>query len=107
MIIYNVTVKVLPQIADEWLRWMHEEHMPELLVTGLFTDYRLCRLLEQDESEGITFSAQYFSRNMEQYQRYLAEYAPLMRQKGYDRFGDKFIAFRTVMKVEFSGSDHS
>jgi len=100
MIIYNVTLKVNSAIAEEWLRWMKEEHMPELLQTGLFFESRLCRLLEQDESDGITYSAQYLCDSMEDYQDYLRKYAPEMREKGIKKFGDQFIAFRSVMRVE-------
>lgn len=99
MIIYNVTVKVSLDRADEWVLWMKEEHMPELMATGLFGDSRLSRLLEQDETEGITFSAQYFCRNLNDYRSYIEQYAPLMREKGLKRFGDKMIAFRSVMEV--------
>ena len=99
MIIYNVTIKVHPEITEAWLRWMKEEHMPDLQRTGLFTEYRLCRLLEQDESDGPTFSAQYFCDSLEDYQEYIRHHAEGMRQKGLKKFGDKFIAFRTVMQA--------
>lgn len=99
MIIYNVTIKVEPQIADEWVAWMKEEHIPELMNTGLFVDYRLNHLLEQEESEGVTYTAQYFCDSMEHYNNYISEHAPLMRERGIKRFGNKFIAFRTVMEV--------
>jgi hypothetical protein len=98
MIIYNVTVKVSLPRADEWVLWMKEEHMPELMATGLFLDSRLSRLLEQDETEGITFSAQYFCQNLEEYRTYIEQFAPLMREKGFRRFGDQMIAFRSVME---------
>lgn len=98
MIIYNVTIKVEHPIAKEWIQWMKEEHIPDLMNTGLFTGNRLCRLLEQDEEEGVTFSAQYFCRNMEDYQTYISDYAGEMRQKGFERFGNRFIAFRTIME---------
>src|SRR4051812_43707164 len=65
MIIYNVTVKVAHPIAAEWLRWMKDEHMPDILATGLFIESRLCRLLEQDETDGITYSAQYMCDSLE------------------------------------------
>ena len=100
MIIYNVTVKVDNDIAQNWVQWMKEEHIPELMKTGLFVDYRLCYLLEQDETEGKTYTAQYFCDNMEHYNTYINEHASKMRQKGFERFGNKFAAFRTVMKVE-------
>lgn len=99
MIIYNVTLKVQPEIVAEWLRWMKEEHMPELKRTGLFTDYRLCRLMEQDDSEGPTFCVQYFADSMEDYREYISHHAATMRDKGLKKFADKFIAFRTVMET--------
>ena len=100
MIIYNVTVKVDASTAKDWVQWMKHEHIPELMKTGLFVDYKLCRLLEQDETDGITYAAQYYCDNMEHYQTYINEYAQKMRDKGIEKFGGKFVAFRTVMKVE-------
>lgn len=99
MIVYNVTIKVQPDSVSEWIRWMKEEHIPELMRTGLFVDYRLCRLLEQDESDGTTFTAQYYCDSLEHYHSYIKEHAPAMREKGLQRFGNRFIAFRTVMEV--------
>lgn len=100
MIIYNVTVKVERAVAKDWLTWMKSEHIADLMKTGLFVDYRLCRILEQDETEGITYAVQYFCDNMEHYNTYINEHAQKMRDKGFERFGGKFIAFRTVMEVE-------
>ena len=99
MIVYNVTVKVEPGIADKWIQWMKAEHLNDMMNTGLFSDYRLCRLMEQDESEGVTFVIQYHSDSTENYQSYVQEHAPRMRKKSLDKFGNKFAAFRTVMEV--------
>ena len=99
MILYNVTIKVEQDSADEWAAWMAEEHMPDLLKTGLFTNYRLSRLLEQDETDGITFSAQYACRNIQQYNDYISHYAESMREKVMKKFAGKFVAFRSVMEV--------
>jgi len=99
MIIYNITLKVEADSAEDWVKWMKEEHMPELKATGLFTDYKLCRLLEQDELEGVTFVAQYFCNTMEDYNNYIDNHSQAMREKGFQRFGNKFVAFRTVMET--------
>lgn len=99
MIIYNVTIKVENTIAAEWLVWMKQEHIPELMKTGLFVDYRMCYLLDQDEKDGKTYTVQYFCDSLEHYDNYISEHAPKMRDKGFQRFGNHFIAFRTVMKV--------
>lgn len=98
MILYNVTVKVNHESAAEWLRWMREEHIPDLMETGLFIEAKVFRLLETDESDGLTYAAQYFCNSMEDYQVYIERHAAAMRAKGLEKFGDKFIAFRTVME---------
>jgi uncharacterized protein DUF4286 len=99
MIIYNVTLKVNNEVADAWVNWMKTEHMADLMNTGLFVDCRLCRLLEQDELEGVTYAAQYFCESIDQYNTYIDKYAQEMREKGFRLFGGKFVAFRTVMEV--------
>ncbi|RPE13749.1 DUF4286 family protein [Chitinophaga lutea] len=99
MIIYNVTVKVSVAIKDSWLEWMKQEHIPAILETGLFHDYRICRLLEQDDSDGPTYVIQFLTDTLENYYTYLQEHSPRFRQQSFDTFGDQFVAFRTVMQV--------
>jgi len=98
MIIYNVTVKVDNDVAAAWVEWMKSAHMADVMSTGLFVDCRLCRLLEQDETEGMTYTAQYFLTDMGQYEQYIALHSGNMREKGFKLFGGKFAAFRTVME---------
>ena len=98
--IYNVTVKVSAGIADGWLRWMLDEHMPALIATGCFTEYRLLRLLDmEDEAEGPTYAAQYYYNTPDDYATYIRDYATAMRDAGRDKWGDGFHAFRTTMEV--------
>jgi hypothetical protein len=99
MIAYNITIKLLPQIEKEWVAWQRNEHIPEMLASGCFTDYKLYRLLEQDESDGLTYIIQLFSSSLSQYQAYIDNYAGALRQKALDKWGNRFIAFRTVMQV--------
>ncbi|WP_341841965.1 DUF4286 family protein [Chitinophaga caseinilytica] len=99
MIIYNVTTKVTPEIHARWLQWMREEHIPTIIGTGFFHDYRMCRLLDQDDSDGPTYTVQYFADTLENYNTYIQEHAPRLRQQAFELFGDQFVAFRTVMQV--------
>ncbi len=98
MILYNVTIKINHDAEQEWLQWMKDEHMPELMQTGLFVDSKLFRLLDIDDTEGATYAAQYFCKNMEDYNNYISAYSAAMRAKGIEKFGDRFIAFRTIME---------
>lgn len=98
MLIYNVTLKVHPDIVSEWKAWMQQIHIPEMMATGLFVEYSFCKLLDQNEHEGTTFVVQYFCNSRGDYEQYLQNYAPEMRQKGIDKFGDKVLGFRTLME---------
>lgn len=99
MIIYNVTIQVETDIATDWLTWLKEEHIPEILATGCFHDATLLQLLEPQDEEGVTFAVQYKANTESDYQRYIEIHADTMRQKGLDTWGGRFIAFRSLMKV--------
>lgn len=99
MIIYNVTIKVHQSIKDAWLPWLQEEHIPGIIQTGCFTHATILRLLEIDDTEGPTYAVQYFAESKGLYNHYIENHAVAMRQKGFDKWGDKFIAFRSVMQV--------
>jgi hypothetical protein len=98
MILYNVTIQVDPSIQQEWLSWMKEEHIPEVMSTGCFTEYKFWELLDTEATSGPTYAAQYMATSKENYEAYNERFAPEMRKKGTDKWGDRFIAFRTVMK---------
>jgi uncharacterized protein DUF4286 len=97
-VLYNVTIKVSTPIKDEWLKWLQEEHVPEVIGTGCFTHANILRLLEVDDSEGPTYAVQYFAESKALYNKYISNYAPAMRQKSFDKWGDQFIAFRSAMQ---------
>src|ERR1043165_1842011 len=99
MLIYNVTTKVDWSIADEWLQWMQEIHMPEVTGTGCFQKYQLVRLLEVDDEEGPTYAAQYFAASKTAYDDYIKHYAPAFKKQITGKWGDKYIAFRSLMEV--------
>jgi Domain of unknown function (DUF4286) len=98
MILYNVTVKTDHAIAEEWLQWLQQEHIPDMISTGCFTHAKVLHLMEQDESDGITYAVQYFAENKSQYDKYIENFANSMRKKGMDKWGNKFISFRSVME---------
>ena len=99
MILYNVTVKVHSSIADAWLLWLKEEHVQDILKTECFTHYKILQILEIDNSEGPTYAVQYFAESKALYNRYIEKYSEDMKKKSYTKWGDKFIAFRTVMQI--------
>ncbi|MGB5362909.1 MAG: DUF4286 family protein [Aureibaculum sp.] len=99
MYIYNVTVNIDESIAQEWLTWMQESHIPEMLSTGKFFEAKMCQVMIEEEMGGITYSIQYTSESKEALEKYYEENSEDLRKKSQKIFGDKFVAFRTELKV--------
>ncbi|MGG9962032.1 DUF4286 family protein [Ferruginibacter sp. SUN106] len=99
MIVYNVTTKVAAAIQTDWLQWIKEEHIPDIINTGCFTHATVLQLLEIDDSEGPTYAVQYFADSKSLYNNYMEKHAATMRQKAFDKWGNQFIAFRSLMQV--------
>ncbi len=99
MYIYNITTKVSWSIQEDWVKWMKETHIPEIMQTGCFTEHRFVQLLETDESEGPTYATQFHAPSLEDYNMYLSQFAPALRSDAIKKWGDHFIGFRSLMKL--------
>ncbi len=99
MILYNVTVKIDTKLNEDWLQWMQETHIPDIMKTGFFTEYKLSRILGEDESIGITYAIQYLSPSMEAFQTYQEKHAPALQEAHSKRYLNRYMAFRTLMEV--------
>lgn len=98
MILYNVTVNIDSSVHDEWLEWMKTKHIPDVLATGLFIDNKIFRILPEHETDGRTYSIQYFLNSMNDLENYQKEFAPKLQSEHSEKYKDKFVAFRTVME---------
>ena len=98
MVVYNVTVSVSPGKSADWLEFMRKEHVPEVLATGAFRDYKICRVLGYEEG-GETFAVQYVAWSTDHLRRYTEEDAPRLKKAHTIRFGQDAVAFRTVLEV--------
>lgn len=98
MIIYNVTVKIDNDIHEEWLQWMREIHIPEVMATGCFTKNELAKVLV-DDTDGQTYSIQYRCSDRAQLDQYFEQHAPKLQQEHTDRYKEKFVAFRTLLEL--------
>ena len=98
MIIYNVTVNVDESIVDDWLKWMQEIHIPEVMETGIFIKSQINRVIVQGDSNH-TFALAYTCASMKDLHQYQIKFAAELQQKHVARYGDKAVAFRTIMEV--------
>jgi predicted RNA-binding protein with RPS1 domain len=99
MIIYNVTINIHESVHDQWMKWMQEKHINDVLATGKFSAALMVKVLVEEDMGGITYSIQYTTDSKETLERYYQEDAPKMREEGQSLFGDKMLAFRTELEV--------
>ena len=99
MIIYNITTKVNNSIAADWMQWLKNIHVKEVMESDCFTEYKIVKLLEIDETGGPTFAVQFFAESKGLYNRYIEKFAGEMRKRSFEKWGDQFISIRTVMQI--------
>jgi len=97
MLLYNVTIIIEDAAADEWLQWMQEIHIPEVMATGKFVSNRLLKVLDSP-NEGVTYCVQYVAENLNDYNDYQQIHAPALQADLQSKFENKLVAFRTLME---------
>jgi len=98
MILYNVTVKIDADVHDDWLKWMREVHIPDVMQTGLFVENKLCKILHE-EADGATYAIQYYCQDMKTLHQYQIHHAQTLQAEHTARYKDKYVAIRTLMEV--------
>lgn len=99
MIFYNVTINIHESVHHQWMKWMQEKHIQDVLATGKFSAARMVKILVDEEMGGTTYAIQYTTDSKATLQRYYDEDAPRLREEGLQLFGDKMLAFRTELEL--------
>lgn len=99
MILYNVTTNIHESVHDQWLNWMQQKHIPELLAINIFTSARMVKVLVEEEMGGVTYSVQYETDSKTTLEKYYQEHQAHFQQEALKLFGDKMLSFRTELEV--------
>ena len=98
MIIYNVTCSVEPSVSEDWLKWMKETHIPDVMESGFFKTVQINKVLSE-KGEGETYAIQYFCERMKDLHNYQVNFASALQKKHTDKYGEKVVSFRTLLEV--------
>lgn len=107
MYIYNVTANVEESVHQEWLKWMKEVHIPDVMASNMFLGNSMFEVLV-DHEQGHTYSIQYEYKDLETFKLYQQVFAPKLQAEHKEKFGGKVLAFRTHLRKEYtfeSGSE--
>lgn len=100
MILYNVTINIDNRVADEWLAWMKEVHIPEVMATTYFIKYQICKMLtEYEDNGGTTYAIQYFARHLADLEEYQRDYESDLQTKHHTRYPNQYVTFQSVLEI--------
>lgn len=98
MVLYNVTVGIDADAEEEWLGWMKQNHIPAVMDTGMFIEYKIFKVLSQEEEQSVSYSIQYFAESIDKVVEYLNNFAPALVENHRNRYKDRHVAFRTLLE---------
>nr|WP_315418198.1 DUF4286 family protein [uncultured Pedobacter sp.] len=97
MFLYNVTLILEDAAAEDWLQWMQDVHIPEVMATGLFVSNRLLKVVDSP-NEGVTYCTQYVVETLDNYNKYQETFAPALQAELNEKFKNRFVAYRSLME---------
>ena len=97
MFIYAVTVQIKPEIENEWLSWMKEVHVPDVLRTRCFSECKIYKDTSVSQNEAA-YIFQYMGKDIGDYHRYAEEFAPDLQKDHTARYSGKFKATRQLLE---------
>ncbi len=98
MLLYNVTVGIDKDAEAEWIDWMKNVHIPNVMKTGMFLSCRMFKVLHDQEDGTVSYSVQYFAKSIDEIQQYLEVFAPALIEQHRQKFHNRHVAFRTLLE---------
>ncbi len=98
MILYNITFTVSTDIEEDFVVWMKNQHIPDIFATGLFSDHRFYRLMNSTNDGSTNYSVQFFAESTAKLIEYENRFANALRYETQARYGEKALAFRTLLE---------
>ena len=97
MILYNVTIILDEEIHVNWLKWLKNQHLKEMMGTGFFISYRVLKVLDSP-NEVVTYCVQYIADSVEKYNEYMQIHPNQLQANAPAEFLNKFVVFSTLME---------
>ena len=99
MLIFNTTFLVSDKAHDPWLKWVHEQHIPFMLESEMFSKPQVAKVLSNEEQDGTSYSVQFHISNMLMLENWHIQYAKVFERDFAEKFGTEVIFFATVLEL--------
>lgn len=98
MLLYNVTIGIDQDAEAEWLTYIRQTHIPEIMGTKMFKEFRVFKVLQDNPDETVSYSLQFFAEDISQVSTYLETFAPVIVERHRSRFMNKHVTFMTLLE---------
>ncbi len=99
MLIYNTTYQVDINDARNFVIWLHEVYIPQVIADGRLANPRLTRILSHKEQESECFSLQWEVDDSATLHRWHVAQGTGLNDEMMRTFKDKVVGFPTLMEV--------
>lgn len=99
MIIYNVTINIKKDVELEWVKWMKEIHISDIMKTNHFNSWKMFKILvPAGMPDEITYVVRYTTNSKEKYEEYAKNEAPRLQREHVEKYPGKFTASRAILE---------
>lgn len=98
MLLYNVTTGIDKDIEAEWIQWMKEQYIPVVMQTNKFVNWKMYKVLHDEDDRTVSYSVQYFANAIEDVVQFVEKIEPELNKVHQQRFKDRHVAFRTLLE---------
>ncbi len=94
MIIYSVEILICKHVSEKWLEWMDKKHIPDVINTSLFLQFKVYKNSETNNK--VSYTIQYRTDSIIKYLKYVKEYAKKLQEEHSKKFKYQFSAKRSL-----------
>ncbi len=99
MLIVNTTYHVSEDIQADWIFWVKNEYIPEVIKTNMMVQPRFFRLLIEDEPGNVSYALQFEVYDLDTLENWFNRYGTDMQVTMSNRFQEKVMGFTTMMET--------
>jgi len=90
--ILNITFSVDKEVAEDWITWMKDKHIPDLLIEGVFSEAKILKVLSHEDDHTFSYAVQYFRGSMKNIEEYLNA------DDIQKRYGERVLSYPTLLE---------
>ena len=101
MIVYVVNINIRKEVEKEWLSWMKEKHIPEIMSLKIFTKNKIFKIFyPKSENENYnSYCIKYYTNSLTDYNLYNKKYSVEIQKKHSIKYKDLFTAKRKILEL--------